>query len=581
MHKLRTFAMLALLVWAPALAQERLLIVTADDFLGELWRLKAFKDATGRPTTLLSLNEVLITFPGVDSAEQVKRCIEHYARTQEVEYVLLVGDVERFPVRWRWWGLPGQEGWAVSDLYYADLYDSGTLSFDDWDATDNGLYGEIEFSPDGNLNNDSIDFLPDVAVGRIPASSTAEVKAYVDKVIRYEIKATPEAAWFKRAALYTGTWLSSANSEMDVIGNGLSAGGFTLTKRYSDWIEPDNPQPPSGVPGVIWSDLNNGVGFVSYIGHGSPSCMSCLRVCTADLTNLHNDDMLPVVFASACDTGGLAWLARLGPYVDTAGGEHCGTAYGENLPVGAYPHAGVPRPACVQDDADDGRVTCSVGGTLSFDADCFAESILFGNPVGSGGAIAYFGERSGGQVTAVDLNRFFFQAWGRGRTILGDMWNYSIEEYSKKFNISQSGSWQRAPEQWRDGHTFDEPQKFLLFGDPSLHVGGAFGSGACGQLYDGFNAPLLAYSRLRIVCDTEVPYGRRLTVHPGASLLFEPGTHLLASGEWVDGLFLSGAQGLWTWLLSASTAEEPEKALIGVGVRGEVRMANGGAIRVH
>ena len=73
-------------------------------------------------------------------------------------------------------------------MYYADLFKTGTSTFDDWDENGNGLYGEIEFQPDGTINNDNIDFIPDVAVGRIPASDENEVGAYVEKIIRYETR---------------------------------------------------------------------------------------------------------------------------------------------------------------------------------------------------------------------------------------------------------------------------------------------------------------------------------------------------------------------------------------------------------
>ena len=75
-----------------------------------------------------------------------------------------------------------------------------------WDYTDNELYGEIKFSPDGFINHDQIDFLPDIAVGRIPASTEAEVIAYVNKVITYELNTTPSDTWFNKIALYTGSW---------------------------------------------------------------------------------------------------------------------------------------------------------------------------------------------------------------------------------------------------------------------------------------------------------------------------------------------------------------------------------------
>lgn len=218
-----------------------LLIIAPDEFLDELEPLRRFKDATARPTILVGLDHIENSFTG-DEPEQIKRAIAWYESTSGIDHVMLVGDIDKFPARWQWWGLPGQEGWGASDLYYADLYKNGTTTFDAWDSNDNDLYGEIEFAPDGAINNDDIDFLPDVSVGRVPASTPAEVAAYVEKVIAYELRTTPTNPWFKTAALYTGT-ATNSNGLKDGIGDQLADLGFSLTKRYSDWtVSP--PQPP-------------------------------------------------------------------------------------------------------------------------------------------------------------------------------------------------------------------------------------------------------------------------------------------------------------------------------------------------
>jgi len=131
--------LVALLFPFPATCQDKLLIIAPDEFIDELKPLKRFKDATVRPTILLSLNDVYNSFNGVDEPEQIKRCIAYYEDEYSVSFVMLVGDVDKFPVRWRWWGYVGenpdgtlayntkddQRGWAVSDLYYADLYKTG------------------------------------------------------------------------------------------------------------------------------------------------------------------------------------------------------------------------------------------------------------------------------------------------------------------------------------------------------------------------------------------------------------------------------------------------------------------------
>jgi hypothetical protein len=756
-----------------------LLIIAPYEFIDELEPLQRFKDASARPTILLNLSEVYANpscSTGVDEPEKIKKCIAHYKETKGIKYVMLVGDIDKFPARYRWWGLPDQEGWAVSDLYYADLYENGTTTFDDWDGNNNGLYGEIEFEPDGTINNDNIDFLPDVAVGRIPASTEAEVTAYVNKVIAYEMATTPWQAWFKTAALYTGCWNSSDNFNKDKVGDSLENRGFTVLPReprirYGFWvpeppdkaatnddapddtvindgcpsvakyadcddnddgdcadageaakctntvdddgdttvndgcpqvgsvaesgdecIDPEsddcvnatdddaaddggspgdwvndgcpieddyaedsgsnpcdlpgktkncglaaacaitdavdddadtivndgcitkgsNPEKPdcanstdddgdtvandgcppcraaagipgAGMPGTIIKDLNDGVGFANYIGHGNPGGWACLGLGTSQLGGLTNSAKLPVVFAASCDTGKFARMARAHPYVDVSGGEHCGTDKGETLDPGPYPHTALPKPAPVQDDGADHGVLCA-GVFYPFDEGCIAETFLFGNPVGGSGAIAYLGERSGGQTTSVDLDKYFFQAYDTGgHKILGDMWMHMMQEYYDNLDLVNANSWPHAPENWRNGHKFDEPQKFILFGDPSLVVGGAFTETRSGDVWDDdTNGPWKSYERYRIVGDIMVPAGRTLTAQSASSVLFEAARKITAPGsDPSEGFRMNGTSDEPAWFMSLAPDPQSQHVVHGVKVAGQLRLLNGGQMKIH
>jgi parallel beta-helix repeat protein len=462
-----------------------LLIIAPDEFIDELKLLKDFKDATGRPTILLSLSEIYSnpSCTGVDAPEKIKKCIAHYEKSTGIKYVMLVGDVDKLPVRWRWWGLPNQEYWGVSELYYADLYEDGTTTFDDWDFNDNKLYGEIEFDPDGTINNDRIDFLPDVALGRIPASTAQEVTTYVHKIVTYELN--PTDTWFKRVALYTGCVDGWDNWNKDVIKKSMNNMSFTVlpTKdiRYSYWFPcPTEEKPdkkccdnPLNMPDTIINDINSGVGFVDYIGHGNAYGWEIIH--NNDLAKLNNSDKLPIVFAAACDTGMFARMARFHPYWDVNGTSHCGTdkPYNESLPPGDYSHVNLPKPAPLQ----SGKISCynqkqERFDTLSIDRPCFAETLLFGNPTGSPtGAIAYLGERTGGKSYARTLDIYFFKAYEEGyNSVLGDMWKYMMAEYYKYYDLENFHT--LLTKDSAPGHVFDEPQKMILFGDPSLAVGG-------------------------------------------------------------------------------------------------------------
>jgi hypothetical protein len=77
-----------------------LLIITPYDFISIMNRLAEHKNSTGIPTKLVSLEAVYNTYEGLDEAEQVKRCLVDYQSKSKIKYALLVGDSDRFPVRY-------------------------------------------------------------------------------------------------------------------------------------------------------------------------------------------------------------------------------------------------------------------------------------------------------------------------------------------------------------------------------------------------------------------------------------------------------------------------------------------------
>jgi hypothetical protein len=368
-----------------------------------------------------------------------------------------------------------ERGWSASDLYYADLYKEGTKTFDDWngnkstDGHHEQLYGEIEWdaSIEGycagcTINNDKIDFLPDVAVGRIPASTEEEVTRYVDKAIRYALGTSPNDTWFKKAITYQGT--IGNNWTIGEVDAALTAKGFSVVNRWwagdlANYSTADRPQ-------EIIKGFNGGAGFINYIGgHGDSNCWSCIGFCGSGTapTQITNSGMLPIVFSPACFTGRFTYTPPLEQYRDVYGNSHQGTAKCQRFP-GPPDFTQYTPPSPIQ---------------TGFDAGCLAEDLLFkfGNPAGSAGAIAYLGERSAGRH-GHELVELFYKGYSdpaNSRNTLGEVWSYMIREYYEKRSlnwyeyvslpVNQSGTWE-------DGHYFDEPQKIILFGDPSLAIGG-------------------------------------------------------------------------------------------------------------
>jgi hypothetical protein len=245
------------------------------------------------------------------------------------------------------------------------------------------------------------------------------------------------------------------------------------------------------------------------------------------------------------------------------------------LNPGPYPHPNLPKPDCLQ----HGSAICNTF-FVNYDKDCIAEKFLFGNPTGSGnGAIAYLGERTGGQITIVDLDEYFFEAYEQGNEVLGEMWKYMLGEYYTHHNLADSNTWASAD--WRVGHRFDEPQKLIFFGDPSLIVGGAFRTSLCGNVYDGSGGPLQSGSRIRIKCNVTIPTGQRLTAYPGASVVFDGVKKLTAMDTNPgNGLIIDGSFAQKVCFLSNSIRPQ-NMGVCRVKVTGQIRVRNGGEIKIY
>lgn len=421
-----------------------LLIITPTEFKNVLIPLKNHKNNTGISTEIIELSTIYSQYTGRDEAEKVKNCLVAWRRNNGLRFAMLVGDTDKFPVRYtkndRKDTKAFNTAFYASDLYYADLFEPNG-AMDNWDKNNNGYYGELRGeSGTGILNIDDADLRPDIAVGRIPASTSTEVQRYVNKVINYE-NGGYKPAWFKKSLLIATTdWLNDACKTQEYNAN-YNLTGFTNQKLYST----GNPCISASLPTAanINSKINSGVGFVSYIGHGTrTSWHGCYT--TGNISGLTNSTKLPVVFATACSTAEFATQAPYDGYTDINGINHVGTNAGEifnNIP---------PQPACIQ----------SYKNPESIGEELIVKTV--------NGAIGYVGCATGAQPWSRDLNKYFFEAYRYGQEFLGGMWNYMIQKYYETHvlpAIITTPDWTKVAE-------FHQPWKFILFGDPSLRVGG-------------------------------------------------------------------------------------------------------------
>ncbi len=196
-----------------------LLVISPDEFADEMALYSDYRNQTGVNTKVITLTDIIEdriwNITGTDIAEEMKLFIMEARLNWSVDSVLLVGDVNVMPAR-EIMVLDGYDDggnsdgrFLPSDLYFADLFEEGTTDLCSWnDRVDDyhiSLWGEYN---GGNL--DGVDLYPDVIIGRIPASSEAELDLMLEKLQQYELTAMG-SEWFQNATVCgTNTFVSGA-----------------------------------------------------------------------------------------------------------------------------------------------------------------------------------------------------------------------------------------------------------------------------------------------------------------------------------------------------------------------------------
>jgi hypothetical protein len=298
-----------------------LLIITPDEFIPSLSFFIENKTRHGLSVSVQSLENIYNQYQGQDSSEKIKRCVYDAVSTKSCSYVLLLGDIHLLPIRtteaYPW--SPYHGSGILTDLYYADVYDA-SFTFSSWDADNDGIYGEVDYDnsyqmPGEEGNIDKVDLYADVHIGRIPCSTVDELVTVLEKICYYE-EITSYQLWFNKIILAGGdTFPLSKGSPRNVF-----EGEITNTKVAQ--------QLPGFDKVYLWASTRNlnartfneaiseGAGFVSYAGHGfehgwgtyRPNAIldgNLIIYFTPFLKKITNEWKTPIIFFDACLTGKL------------------------------------------------------------------------------------------------------------------------------------------------------------------------------------------------------------------------------------------------------------------------------------
>jgi len=248
-----------------------LLIISPDEFSTALQPLVDHKNSLGVRTRLVTLGDIYdqMFWHGRDEAEKIKYFIKQSIDEWGISSVLLVGGMKGQSYRWHlpvryshvvpWDEQEYAEPQFISDLYYADIYDSNG-AFSSWDPNDNDVFAEWT----GGIQ-ENIDYYPDVYLGRLACRNLREVRIMVDKIITYE-STSADPSWFNNFLVVAGDSYGDTCgfNEGELIGDeaiDLMPDFTPVTVYASD--DDINRQ-------TVNDALNPGAGFAYFCGHGSP-----------------------------------------------------------------------------------------------------------------------------------------------------------------------------------------------------------------------------------------------------------------------------------------------------------------------
>ncbi|HLB73032.1 MAG TPA: C25 family cysteine peptidase [Sedimentisphaerales bacterium] len=239
-----------------AMVSANYLIVVAEAFETAIEPFVTAKQAQGYTVTTYSVS------PGAANTT-IKSYIQGlWGAADAPDYILLVGDTDTIP-NWR----GGGEEKPNTDLPYACM-DAG----DDW--------------------------YPDIAIGRFPVRSTAQLADVVNKTLAFEDGLYADNEYLARAVFMASAdnYIITETTHNWVIENYMTPYEIASDKLYCHTYHATTQQ--------VADAFNNGRLYGVYSGHGGENYWADGPVFyQSDVRNLTNTDLYPFVFSFACVTG--------------------------------------------------------------------------------------------------------------------------------------------------------------------------------------------------------------------------------------------------------------------------------------
>jgi len=233
------------------------LIIVADEFANDIGAFAQAKTDQGFKVTTWTAPA------GVTTAQILTYISSQWADPLNApDYILLVGDTNTIP---NWTG--GGDGTPATDLPYTCMDGAG-------------------------------DWFPDIAIGRFPVRTGAQLTAVIDKTLYFENGPLADPSYLSRAVFMASedNYSVSEGTHDYCIANYMEPNNFEYLKLYSHTNNATTQQ--------VRDAFNSGRVFGIYSGHGSETSWADGPPFTqTDVNGLVNANMYPFVCSFACVTG--------------------------------------------------------------------------------------------------------------------------------------------------------------------------------------------------------------------------------------------------------------------------------------
>jgi hypothetical protein len=273
------------------------LIITVDEMAAEFQRLADWKTSYGVPAVVKTVSWIEANYPGgVDLPEKIRLFIRDAYQNWGTTWVLLGGDVEQIPIRLAHSDYYSPGDWLITCEMYYQCLDGN------WNGDGDHLFGEgyrDVVSP-----GDSVDFYPDVFLGRASAEDLTEVSNFIDNAMDYRKDPDPG---YLTSGLFLGEVVFPIGWDP---GDPIYLDGSDICEQSAQWFPSTwDTTKLYEIYGnenhdAVLAEMNEGHGIVVVVNHGDAFKMSTSDdefLYLSDIDAMTNAGKTGFIYTSNCN----------------------------------------------------------------------------------------------------------------------------------------------------------------------------------------------------------------------------------------------------------------------------------------